>query len=114
MRILFVENHEIFARMAISQFLGEHRVVVTPSLEGARRLLSHQRPDAILVDYDLDDGKGSALVLELRKSGFRGLIIGVSAKEEGNRFLLEAGADAVCGKLELHRLPALLASGVST
>jgi DNA-binding response OmpR family regulator len=110
LRILFVENAEVFARVVIEQFLSGHEVIVVPSLAGARRALAAGRFDAALVDYDLDDGKGDALVRELRAAGSRLRIIGVSSKAEGTRALLAAGVDASCGKLEFAGLPALLAA----
>src|SRR5262249_30261490 len=108
MKILFVENHEVFARMAIAQFLSAHEVTLDPSLREAERALKAQEFSVILVDYDLDDGKGDALVRALRGAGARVAIVGVSAKEEGNQALRAAGASATCGKLDLHKLPALL------
>lgn len=108
MRILFVENHKIFAEMVIAQFLSEHTLTLVPSLAEAWRAMDAGSFDAVLVDYDLDDGKGSTLIAELRKAGFGGRVIGVSSKEEGNQAMLEAGADAACGKLQFQRLPQLL------
>lgn len=63
MRILFVENHAPFAQVAIAQFLAGHDVIVAPSLAAAR---AAKGPfDVVLIDYDLDDGKGDVLVREL-------------------------------------------------
>lgn len=55
--------------------------------------------DVALVDYDLDDGKGDEFVARLRASGSRMLVIGVSSHAAGNAALVQAGADATCGKL---------------
>ena len=41
--------------------------MVTPGLAGARQLLVTAAFDLILVDFDLDDGKGDELVAELCK-----------------------------------------------
>ena len=57
MKILFVENHPIFAKQVINCFLSEHEVTVVPSLAAARVNLDKGHYEIILVDYDLDDGK---------------------------------------------------------
>lgn len=60
--------------------------------------------DIILVDYDLDDGKGFELVKIIRKNDTSIKIIATSAHEEGNRRLLEAGANEVCSKIEFKNI----------
>lgn len=62
MHILFAENHTVFAKTVIAQFLAAHEVSVAPSLADARRRLSERFFDVLLIDYDLDDGKGDELV----------------------------------------------------
>jgi hypothetical protein len=37
MKILYVENHAVFANNVIRQFLSQHSVMVTPSLAEARK-----------------------------------------------------------------------------
>ncbi len=98
MRLLFVENHAVFARTVAEEFLTSFRIVIAPSREDARRHLATGTFEVMLVDFDLDDGKGDDLVRELRAQGFKGQIVAVSAREEGNARLLSAGADAVCPK----------------
>lgn len=104
MNILFVENHSIFAEQVIRCFLSAHQVTVVSSLVAARGKLAEETYDVLLVDYDLDDGKGDQLVRELRLAGSTIRLIGVSAREEGNEALSEAGADAVCNKLNFDRI----------
>src|SRR2546428_13925257 len=84
MRILYVENHPVFAKNVIAQFLSQHVVTVVPSLAQARRALETGGFDILLVDYDLDDGKGDALVKELGISGSPPIAIGVSSHDEGS------------------------------
>src|SRR6476661_3780428 len=108
MKILFVENHAIFAQQVVSCFLSSHHVTIVPSLSAARVRLESENYDIPLVDYDLDDGKGDELVRELRESGRTTRILGVSAHEEGNTALLRAGADAICPKLEFNRIQELI------
>jgi DNA-binding response OmpR family regulator len=107
-KILFVENHSVFAEQAINRFLSEHQVTVVPSLFMARSQLANERFDLLLLDYDLDDGKGEELVRELREAGNKIRIIGVSAREEGNAALLRTGVDAVCSKMEFDRIKDLI------
>jgi DNA-binding response OmpR family regulator len=104
MKILFVENHFVFAKQVTTHFLSAHQVTVVPSLSEARASLAANQFDLLLVDYDLDDGKGEQLVRELRKAGNIIRIIGVSAREEGNAALREAGVDAICNKMEFNRI----------
>ena len=65
MKILYVENHAVFAANVVRQFLSQHSVMVAPSLVAARQALRDGRFNLLLVDYDLDDGKGDELVREL-------------------------------------------------
>jgi DNA-binding response OmpR family regulator len=108
MKILFVENHSIFAKQVIDCFLSAHQVTVAPSLAAAREELNMNDYDVMLVDFDLDDGKGEKLIRELRarKSTLR--IIGVSAHARGNTALLAAGADAVCSKMNFDQIQEIL------
>ena len=108
MKILFVENHAIFANQVINSFLSEHEVTVVPSLAAARVNLDKHRYEIIFVDYDLDDGKGAELVRELRAKESNVRIIGVSAREDGNKALLEAGANHICSKMKFDRIRELL------
>ena len=39
MRILYVENHAVFAANVIRQFLSQHSVIVVPSISAARQAL---------------------------------------------------------------------------
>jgi len=76
MRIVYVENHEVFAANVIRQFLSQHSVTVVPSLSAARQALETGSFDLLLVDYDLDDGKGDELVRELTATGKALAVIG--------------------------------------
>ena len=103
-KILIVENHAIFAQQAIIHFISTHPVTVVPSLSMARSSLAVNQVDILLVDYDLDDGKGEELVRELREAGNKIRIVGVSAREEGNVALLQAGVNAISSKMEFNRI----------
>lgn len=102
MRILFVENHVRFARTVIDQLLSQHEVTRCGAVERAKELARENAYDAVLVDYDLDDAKGDVLVAWLRRIGFPGPMVAVSARDEGNEALMRAGASGVCSKAEFH------------
>lgn len=110
MNVLFVENHARFARIAVRTFFTSHVVTIVPSLAAARRALAAQPFELVLLDYDLDDGKGDALLRELRGQSNRPWVIAASAHEAGNEALRLAGADAVCAKAEFPRLESILAA----
>jgi len=89
--------------------LCENDVTVRRSIEAAITWLRLAREvDVVLVDYDLEDGKGDALVRWLRSSGFAGHVVAVSAHEHGNQALLEAGANVVCPKGDFAQIAARL------
>ena len=78
MRILWVENHAVFIRMARS-FLSQHELTIVPSVSAAKAALT-QPFDAVLVDYDLDDGKGSEVVGFIRELAVRPVVIATSGR----------------------------------
>jgi DNA-binding NarL/FixJ family response regulator len=109
-KVLYVENHAIFAQQVISQFLKSHHVTVVPTLLAARLALASERFDLALCDYDLDDGKGDEFVRECRAAHPRLPIIAVSSHEAGNAALMAAGASEVCSKMEFHRIAEVINS----
>jgi CheY-like chemotaxis protein len=108
MKILCVKNHAVFAANVVRQFLSQHSVTVAPGLSAARQALKEGDFDLLLVDYDLDDGKGDELVQALHASGRAIRVIGVSSHDEGNAALLRAGAAAVCSKMHLDRIQSVI------
>lgn len=110
MNILYVENHAVFAANVTRQFLTQHSVTTVSSLAAARAALTNGVYDLLLVDYDLDDGKGDELVRELRASGSRVVVVGVSSHDEGNAALLKAGAVTVCSKMNFDRIQSVIDS----
>jgi DNA-binding response OmpR family regulator len=109
-KILFVENHATFAQTVTEAFLGEHDVVLCPSLAAAREAFRTNAFDAALVDFDLDDGKGDVFVRELVAGNFAGTIIAVSSHEFGNDALVSAGAHAKCPKANFADIGRLIAT----
>lgn len=106
MRILYVENHSIFAENVRKQFLSNHEVVIVPTIANAEDALRHSCFDLLLVDYDLDDGKGDALVRQV--ANLRIKVIGVSSHDEGNVALLRAGAADVCSKMRFDDIQTVI------
>lgn len=107
MRILLVEDHEAFAAVVTEQFLSGHDVVhVRTVAEGVA--LDPTAFDLALVDFDLPDGKGAAVVQALRARRTDLKIVATSSHQPGNDALRRAGADAVCAKADFAELPALL------
>ena len=110
MKILYVENHAVFAVQVCQQFLSGHTVRVVPTLAAARDALGADNYDVLIVDYDLDDGKGDELVRSCRILHPNLKIVAGSAHEAGNSALVKAGASAVCGKMEFDRIAEVIAS----
>lgn len=108
MTILFVENYPRFANITVKTFLSAHTVTVVPSVAAARQALSTTVFDVVLVDYDLDDGKGVEVVEMMQSRVNRVAIIATSSHETGNQALLKAGADAVCAKMDFNNIEAVI------
>lgn len=104
MRILYVENHAEFAATVCASFLADHEVQIAPSIASARIALRAARFDAILVDYDLDDGKGDEIVRWARLFAKGSKLVAVSSHDDGNQALLRAGAHATCPKLRFSQI----------
>jgi DNA-binding response OmpR family regulator len=112
MKLLWVENHAVFVRQA-GRFLAAHQVTVVPSIASAKDALLAAPFDAILLDQDLDDGKGSSLVEFIRDLPCSPPVIAVSAHPDGNSALLAAGAVAACPKIRFAQIETVLRSVVA-
>lgn len=110
MKILFVENHPVFARLTAKRLLSSHLVRIVPSVSLALKSLETEHFDVILIDYDLDDGKGTDLILKLPDMVNRPKIIAVSSHAEGNAALIEAGANAVCCKQDFQKIESVIST----
>jgi CheY-like chemotaxis protein len=108
MRILFVDDHPEFTATVIAVFLAADDVTVVATVSEAIDRLTAGRFDVVLVDYDLDDGKGDELVHWVRTSQPHQKLVGVSARDAGNERLSAAGVDAVCAKVAFSRIQAVL------
>lgn len=98
LRILMVDNDAVFSDIVIEEFLATHQITRAASVAAA--LATPNVFDVVLCDYDLDDGKGDAVIRGLRARGFVGRIVAISSHAPGNAALRDAGADVVCGKLQ--------------
>jgi CheY-like chemotaxis protein len=108
-RILYVEDQRVFADIVATQFLASHEVVIAESVAAARAVFASDPAfDAVLVDYDLPDGKGAEVIRHLRGAGFGGVLVAVSGKDDGNAELRAAGAHEVCKKSGLSGIGAVL------
>lgn len=110
MKILYVENHAIFAEQVCRQFLSVHQVTIVSTLSAARQTLAADDYELLIVDYDLDDGKGDELVRACRVTRPKLKIVAASSHEAGNAALLKAGASAVCGKMEFDKIAQVIQS----
>lgn len=104
MKLLYVENHDTFARVVSNEFLDEDEITVAKTIEVAWNYFTENNYDVVLVDYDLDDGKGDELVKKIRQTKSMVKIIAVSSHEYGNNQLLKAGADAICSKMDFKNI----------
>ena len=110
MNILWVENHQRFSQIAIKSFLAAHAVTVVPSIVAARQCLSETPFDLVMLDYDLDDGKGTEIVSEIVSRTSRPPLIATSSHLFGNQALIAAGADAVCSKMDFADIEQVIAT----
>ncbi|MBV8757544.1 MAG: response regulator [Deltaproteobacteria bacterium] len=108
MRVLLVENHDVFAQIVTERFLAGHDVTRVATLREARDLLASARFAVVLVDYDLDDAKGDELVRWLAAHAPDTRTIGISSRPDGNAALHAAGANAICAKQDFARIAELL------
>jgi len=108
-RVLFVEDHQEFARTVAAEFLGAHEVTFAADVRAGKLLLSAREFDVLLVDHDLPDGVGTDVVAHALAIGRPIDIVAVSSHDAGNAALVRAGARASCPKRLLHTIAAVLA-----
>ncbi len=75
------------------------------TLDSARAHLRTYRPDVVIVDLGLPDGRGDALIRELAMARHGGVILGTSGDSDGRKAALAAGAQGFLEK----PLPGLVA-----
>lgn len=109
MKILQLEDHDVFARMLREMFLQGHTVVHVRTIEAALRMFTEDTFELALVDYDLPDGKGDVFVRDVRERGAAVPIVAMSSHARGNSSLIKAGATVVCAKMDAANLRHVLA-----
>ena len=104
MNVLYVENHEHFSKAVKNEFLKDMDVTVSPTVESAIQYLNEKEFDVVLVDYDLDDGKGSEVIRYIRDRDINTKTIAVSSHKKGNDHMASLGANAVCEKMRFKNI----------
>ena len=113
MKILMVEDHDLFAHNVISTFLTAHDVTLVAAIAVAKERLRSEAFDLLLVDFDLEDGKGDELVRWARVERIDTPIIAISSHEHGNAMLKASGANAICSKMEFGTIADVIESTTS-
>lgn len=104
LNLLLVENHAVFAETVTREFLTQYEVVRVAAIGEAMSALDRALFGVVLVDYDLDDGKGVEVVEAVKSLPEPPVIIAISAHDAGNEALIKAGAGAICKKAKFHKI----------
>ena len=100
-RVLIVEDHQLLAE-GLALALGRHAdlqvVGAASTVAEGTRLALETRPDVVLLDYYLPDGRGTQVASVIRQQLPRTAIVVVTG-ETGEAALLDAVAAGACGFL---------------
>jgi DNA-binding NarL/FixJ family response regulator len=113
-RILLVDDHSLF-RDSLSRLLqtepGFRIVGACASIAETIDLAAREQPDIILLDYDLGEEQGADALEQIRKSGYRGRILMVTAgmSDATTVRVLESGSEGIFLK---HSSPAQLVEAI--
>jgi DNA-binding NarL/FixJ family response regulator len=113
-RILLVDDHSLF-RDSLSRLLQTEpgfRIVGTcATISETLAIAVREQPDIILLDYDLGEEQGTGALEEIRKSGFQGRILMVTAgmSDAATVRVLEKGSEGIFLK---HSSPAQLVEAI--
>jgi DNA-binding NarL/FixJ family response regulator len=113
-RILLVDDHGLF-RDSLSRLLQTEpgfRIVGTcATISETLAIAVREQPDIILLDYDLGEEQGTGALEEIRKSGFQGRILMVTAgmSDAATVRVLEKGSEGIFLK---HSSPAQLVEAI--
>jgi DNA-binding NarL/FixJ family response regulator len=113
-RILLVDDHSLF-RDSLSRLLQTEpgfRIVGTcATISETLAIAAREQPDIILLDYDLGEEQGTGALEEIRKSGFQGRILMVTAgmSDAATVRVLEKGSEGIFLK---HSSPAQLVEAI--
>lgn len=107
-RLLFADRNAGFVRAVGRTMLGDAELTVVDAGGEALARALDGRFSAVLVDEALADMTGPELVTQLRGAGYAGPIIAISAREDRNQRMLDAGADAACSKMAFREIGEVL------
>src|ERR1700685_4178697 len=113
-RILLLDDHSLF-RDSLSRLLqtepGFHIVGSCASVAEALSVIASEQPDIVLLDYDLGEEQGTVALDEIRKHGYKGRILMVTAgmSDAATVRVLENGAEGIFLK---HSSPAQLVEAI--
>src|SRR6202451_4528727 len=113
-RILLVDDHSLF-RDSLSRLLqtepGFRMVGSCATLAEAQSLIASEQPDIILLDYDLGEKQGTIALDEIRKHGYKGRVLMVTAgmSDAATVRVLESGSEGIFLK---HSSPAQLVEAI--
>lgn len=108
MKILYVENNHSFANVVCKCFLKNHNITIVPTIREAKQTIEQLNFDILLVDYDLDDGKGDEFITYAKQRKYQSFIIAVSSHKEGNEKLKTAGANCICAKSQFSHITEII------
>ena len=109
-----MDDHSLF-RDSLSRLLqtepGFHIVGSCATLAEALAIIANEQPDIILLDYDLGEEQGTAALDEIRKRGYQGRILMVTAgmSDAVTVRVLESGSEGIFLK---HSSPAQLVEAI--
>jgi len=113
-RILLVDDHSLF-RDSLSRLLQtepDFRIVGScAGVTEALAIINQERPDIILLDYDLGEEQGTVALDEIRRHGYQGRILMVTAgmSDAATVRVLESGSEGIFLK---HSSPAQLVEAI--
>ena len=113
-RILLVDDHSLF-RDSLSRLLqteADFRIVGScATIAEALTVISNEEPDIVLLDFDLGEEQGSVALDEIRKNGFKGRVLMVTAgmSDAATVRVLESGSEGIFLK---HSSPAQLVEAI--
>src|SRR5271166_5041656 len=113
-RILLVDDHSLF-RDSLSRLLqtepGFRVAGSCATLAEALTIIASDQPDIVLLDYDLGEEQGTDALDEIRKSGYQGRILMVTAgmSDAVTVRVLESGSEGIFLK---HSSPAQLVEAI--
>jgi DNA-binding response OmpR family regulator len=103
MRILIVDRRpevRSAVQLLLQQTFGDVQVEETDHVAGALQLAARQRPDLVLLDWDLLGAAGAGVSRQLRRIHPAPAVIALSGRPEARGAALLAGVDAFVCKVD--------------